>query len=147
MAYDKYPNYAKAAELGVKMVSLEDILQKSDIISLHLPSNQETRNLIDCTLIEKMKDGVYIINTSRGDIIDEHALLKGVKSGKIKGAALDVYRQEPMQEDNPLRTLDNVICTSHIGGNTVESFELTSMVTAQAIIDVFAGKTPLNRLT
>ena len=102
----------------VEFVDLDSLLANSDVISLHVPVTEETKNMINKENIEKMKDGAFIINTSRGEVIDEDALYEGCK-GKIKGAALDVYREEPYK--GKLLELDNVYFTPHIAASTKEA--------------------------
>ena len=94
-----------------------------------------------------MKNGVYIINTARGPIVDENALYEGLKSGKIAGAAIDVYEQEPVDPKNPLFTLPNFIGTPHTAAESYENYDRCGCITAQAIIDVAEGKEPQNILT
>lgn len=105
-----------------KIVFIEDLdsfLSQSDVVSLHVPATEETKNMINRETISKMKDGAFIVNTSRGEVIDEDALYEGCKSGKLKGAALDVYKNEPYQ--GKLLELDNVYFTPHLGASTREA--------------------------
>ncbi|MGB9853608.1 MAG: phosphoserine phosphatase SerB [Candidatus Bathyarchaeales archaeon] len=122
-------------ELDAEIVSLEEILRKSDIITLHVPLTKETYHMIGRKEIEQMKNGIYIINTSRGPIIDEKALFEALKSGKIAGAALDVYEKEP-PNDFSLMKLPNVVCTPHIGAQTIEAQKYASIIVAQKIISI-----------
>jgi D-3-phosphoglycerate dehydrogenase len=122
-------------ELDVEIVPLEELLKKSDIITLHVPLTQETYHMIGKKEIEQMKNGVYIVNTSRGSIIDEKALFEALKNGKIAGAALDVYEKEP-PNDFSLIKLPNVICTPHIGAQTLEAQKYASIIVAQKIISI-----------
>jgi len=110
-------------ELKVEYCSFPDLLQKSDIISLHCPLTVETEKLIGSNQFSMMKRGVVIINTSRGKLIDEEALIRNLKTEYLKGAGLDVYEQEPLSPNNELRKFENVILTPHISGITYESFE------------------------
>jgi D-3-phosphoglycerate dehydrogenase len=145
-AYDVFPNFDKAREYNVRLVSLPEVIAECDIISLHLPSTAETYHIIDSRQIAEMKKGAYLINTARGDLIAEDALFTALQSGKLDGAAIDVYHQEPVDFNHPLFKLDNLICTPHIGGDTVESVETVGLTTARAVLDVFAGKSPANLL-
>ncbi len=104
----------KIEEDGIEGVCLEELYSRSHIISLHCPLTEANKKMIDAKTISKMRDGVIIINTSRGPLIDEEALFKGLNEGKIMGAGLDVLREEPPKIDNPLFTLDNCIITPHI---------------------------------
>lgn len=115
IAYDPYVPQAE----GVEMVSLDELFARSDYISLHLPKTKETANMIGREQFAKMKDGVRIINCARGGIIDEEALYEALTSGKVAGAALDVFAEEP-PTDWKLVQLDNVICSPHIGASTKE---------------------------
>lgn len=110
----------KAKEI-VKYVNLDEIYEKSDIIDLHLPLTKDTRNIINEDSISRMKDGVIIINTARGPLIDEKALMAGLDSGKIFAAGLDVNRREPINNDNPLLSYDNIILTPHMAWGPVET--------------------------
>ena len=105
----------------VKYVSLDDIYEKSDIIDLHLPLTKDTENIINEKSISKMKDGVIIINTARGGLIDEKALISGIDSEKVFAAGLDVNKTEPINDDNPLLAYENIILTPHMGWGPVET--------------------------
>lgn len=118
---------------GVEMTSFEDILARSDYISLHVPHNKSTHNIIDAEAIEKMKDGVYIINCGRGGTLDEDALYDAIKAGKVAGAALDVYADEPVK-GHKLFTLDEVIGSPHVGAGTAEAKKRVGEVAAQKVI-------------
>lgn len=144
IAYDLYPDLEKARELGVDMVSLDELWNFSDVLTIHVPSIPSTRHMINKETIAKMKRGVHIINTARGAIIDEKALYEGLSSGKIGGAAIDVYEQEPIDVQNPLFSLPEFIGTPHVAAETYENYENCGVITARAIIDVFTGKQPEN---
>ena len=107
--------------LGIKFSTREEIIEKSDIISLHCPLTDDTRHMINDRAVNKMKNGVILINTARGGLIDEAALINGIKNGKIAGAGIDVYEKEPVDNSEVLN-LQNVIITPHIGGVTYDSF-------------------------
>ena len=107
--------------LGITYCTIKEIIEKSDIISLHCPLTTETKHIIDNRAVNKMKNGVILINTARGGLIDEIALVNGIKSGKIAGVGIDVYEREPV-ENNELLQLKKVITTPHIGGVTYDSF-------------------------
>lgn len=121
-------------ELEAEFVSLDELLKRSDIISLHVPLTPQTHHMIGEREIQLMKDGAFIINTSRGAIIDEKALFNALKSGKLGGAALDVYEEEP-PKDYSLMKLPNVVCTPHIGAQTVEAQRMAAVLLAQRIVD------------
>ncbi len=107
--------------LGIKFSTRKEIIEKSDIISLHCPLTDDTRHMINDRAVNKMKNGVILINTARGGLIDEAALINGIKNGKIAGAGIDVYEKEPVDNSEVLN-LQNVITTPHIGGVTYDSF-------------------------
>jgi len=121
-------------ELEAEFVPLDELLKRSDIVSLHVPLTSQTYHMIGEREIQLMKDGAFIINTSRGAVIDEKALFKALKSGKLGGAALDVYEVEP-PEDYSLMKLPNVVCTPHIGAQTVEAQRAAATLLAQKIVN------------
>ncbi len=143
-AFDKYPNVEKAKELGVILTGMDEILEKCDIVSMHLPSLKETHHIMGKEQFARMKDGAYFINTARGALVDESSLYKALKSGKLTAAATDVYEEEPAKQANPLFELGNIICTPHTAAETYETYTTVSLATAKAVIDVFNGKTPDN---
>jgi len=132
MAYDPY--VADPRGLEMEFVPLKELLQRADYISMHLPLTDETRNLIDAPQFEMMKDGVRIINCARGGTINEDALYEAIRSGKVAGAALDVYLEEPAT-DNKLFELDEVIGSPHIGAATVEAQRRVSIEVAEKVIE------------
>ena len=131
-AYDPFLTDERADKLGVKKVDLDTLLGSSDVISLHVPKTPETTNIISATAINKMKPGSMLINCARGGLVDELALCAALKSGHIKGAALDVYEVEPARE-NPLFDMDNVVCTPHLGASTIEAQEKVAIQIAEQI--------------
>jgi len=132
-----YDPYVKEAE-GVKLVTLDDVLARSDYISLHLPKTKESADMIGKPQFEKMKTGVRIVNCARGGILNEAALYEALTSGKVAGAALDVYAEEP-PTDWKLAKLDNVICSPHIGAATKEAQARVGAEVAEKLIE-FARK-------
>ena len=131
----------KAQNLGFQYHSdLLKMLQISDVVSVHVPLTPSTRNMISDNEIGQMKNGVVIVNCSRGNIINEDALIKGLKSGKVFGAGIDVYGQEPVSEDNPLLKLDNVVLTPHSAALTEESTKTMSLATAKGVWAVLNGE-------
>lgn len=146
IAYDKYPNQEAADKLGVRLVSQEEVLKESDIISIHLPATDETKHLINKETIQQMKDGVYIVNTARGSIVNETDMAEALESGKVAGFGTDVFEHEPIDLSGPLFKYDNYIATPHVSAETFENCETTSVVTARALLAVFEGKEPENRL-
>lgn len=126
------PEFLK--ELEAEFVSLDELLRRSDVISLHVPLTSQTYHMIGEREIRLMKDGAFIINTSRGAVVDEKALFNALKSGKLGGLALDVYEVEPPR-DYSLMKLPNVVCTPHIGAQTVEAQRAASTLLAQKIVN------------
>ncbi len=122
-----------AKELGVEYRELESLISEADVITLHVPLLPETKHIINRERIEKMKDGVIIINASRGGTVDEEALYDALKSGKLYGAALDVYENEPLKESK-LFELDNIVLTPHIGAQTKEGQTRAGIEIAEKII-------------
>ena len=145
LAFDIVKDKKFAQKYGIKYVNLEKLLQKSDYISIHIPLNDATRNMVSYEELEKMKKDAFLINTSRGGIVDEEALYNALRNNKLRGAALDVYNNEPIRE-SPLKELDNVIMTPHIGAYTEEAIENMSIQAAQNLIDVLEGRETQNRV-
>jgi D-3-phosphoglycerate dehydrogenase / 2-oxoglutarate reductase len=138
IAYDPFITKERAAQLGVEMMSVEDLFRVADVITVHTPLIKETKHLINAKSIATMKDGVRIINCARGGIVDEKALFDAIKSGKVAGAALDVFEVEPPSE-SPLLTLDQVIVTPHLGASTVEAQQNVAISVAKQCIEVLNG--------
>jgi D-3-phosphoglycerate dehydrogenase len=135
IGFDPFLSVENARKMGVELVALEDLFRRADIISVHTPLTPETKGLINAAAIKQMKDGVRIVNCARGGIVDERDLCDALKSGKVAGAALDVFEQEPVDPKHPLLTLDNVICTPHIGAATNEAQENVALAIAEQIVD------------
>lgn len=147
MAYDKYPDTAKASEYGVTMTTFEQVLAHSDIVSMHLPSLKETHHIMNDKAFARMKPSAIFINTARGAVVDEQALSRALSSGVIAGAAIDVYESEPVSADHPILQIGNLITTPHTAAETFETYTRVSMITAQALLDIFEGREPPNILT
>ncbi len=118
---DPYLSEERALELDVERVSLEDVIEQADVISLHVPLTDATAGLIGAGELARMKNTAILINAARGEVIDEDALVAALRSGAIAGAALDVFAQEPLPADHPLRSLPNVVLTPHLGAQTAEA--------------------------
>lgn len=127
-----------AEKYSIEYTELDDVLARSDFVSIHVPLNESTRNLIGEAELRKMKPEAYLINTSRGGIVDERALVRALKEGWIAGAALDVYAQEP-PTDEELKQLPNVVLTPHMGAHTVEAVNNMGRQAAQNLIDGLRG--------
>lgn len=134
IAYDPYLSDEKAAKMHVEKVELEDLLRRSDFITLHVPLTDATRNILSRENLEKTKKGVRIINCARGGLVDEQALADLLTSGHVAGAAFDVFAEEPATE-NPLFNLPNVVCTPHLGASTTEAQENVALQVAEQMSD------------
>jgi D-3-phosphoglycerate dehydrogenase len=134
IGYDPYLSPEVAEKKGVELVSLDELLARSDFISVHTPLTDETRNLIDKKTMSKMKHGVILINCARGGIINEKDLYEAIQGGRVAGAALDVFEKEPAV-GNPLLELDEVVSTPHLGASTGEAQENVAIAIAQQIVD------------
>ncbi|GAW91945.1 phosphoglycerate dehydrogenase [Calderihabitans maritimus] len=141
LAYDKFPNNRAAQEIGFTYVSLEKLLSESDFVSLHVPLTEETRHLINEKTIDLMKPEAILINTARGELVDEKALYLALKEGRLAGAALDAYAEEP-PSNNMLLSLSQVVTTPHIGAYTYEANHRMGCTAAESIVKFFAGNTP-----
>jgi len=143
-AYDLYPDIKSAEDLGVKMTTKEEVIEDSDILSLHIPATAETYHMFNDDMFSKMKKGSYIINAARGALIDTEALSRALKSGQIAGAGLDAFEPEPLPKDSSILQCENIVLTPHTGSETVESYENVSICTVKDIIAVLAGKEPVH---
>jgi D-3-phosphoglycerate dehydrogenase len=139
IAYDPYLQPARAAQLGVELVELDDLLKRSDFITIHLPKTKETANLIGVEALKKVKKEVRIINAARGGVLDEAALYDAITEGRVAGAGLDVYVTEPCT-DSPLFQLDQVVATPHLGASTDEAQERAGIAVAISVRKALAGE-------
>ncbi|KXK49172.1 MAG: D-3-phosphoglycerate dehydrogenase [Chloroflexi bacterium OLB13] len=135
ISYDPFVLPDMAADMGVTMVSLDTLFAQSDFISLHTSVNDESRYMIDAKSIAKMKDGVRLINAARGVLIRDADLAEAIKTGKVAGAALDVYEPEPPAPDNPLIGLPGVVHTPHLAASTKDAQNNVAIDAAQLVID------------
>jgi len=132
------PSPAMLEALEAEFLPLEDLLKRSDIVSIHVPLTRETERMIGATEIGLMKESAFLINTSRGGIVDEEALVAALRTEKLRGAALDVYESEPPRNLELIK-LPNVVCTPHIGAQTMEARRTASTLIAEKIIRFFKG--------
>lgn len=139
VAYDPYVQAARAAQMGVKLVSLDELLETSDFITVHLPKTPETLGLIGDEALHKVKPSVRIVNAARGGIVDEEALTAALKEGRVAGAGLDVYATEPCT-DSPLFQFDSVVATPHLGASTGEAQEKAGISVARSVRLALAGE-------
>ena len=142
LAFDPYITEARAAELGVESVSLDDLLRQSDYVLVNCPYSAATRHLIGGREIGLMKPTAVLINTARGAIIDQEALIRALQARIIAGAALDVFEKEPLETDSPLLQMENVILTSHSVGWTEELFRDMGRIDCEGAVAISQGKAP-----
>lgn len=140
LAYDVMQNRREAEELGVAFVSLDELLEQSDIVSLHVPLTPESKGMVNLGFLAKMKPSAIIINTSRGKIIKESDLIEALERNMIAGAGLDVFEEQPLPASSPLCKMDNVVMSSHIGGMSPQSYTAMFDGCVQNILDHHSGK-------
>jgi D-3-phosphoglycerate dehydrogenase len=133
IAFDPVMSADKAAQLGVECVSLDELFRRADFITIHAPLTSDTKMLINDAAFDKMKKGVLLVNAARGGIVDEQALLRALEQGKVAGAALDVFEQEPAPADHPLFKHENFVCTPHLGASTDEAQERVALEIAEQV--------------
>ncbi|HJS68352.1 MAG TPA: hydroxyacid dehydrogenase [Nitrososphaera sp.] len=139
IGYDPYPiNPEYIKETGMIVTDINTLLESADFVTCHVPSTPETKHMFNAERFAKMKPSAYLVNTSRGEIIDENALYEALKSGKLAGAALDVFEVEP-PTNKQLLGLPNLVCTPHVGAQTREAQELASTVIAEKVIQILRG--------
>ncbi|HAK88264.1 MAG: phosphoglycerate dehydrogenase [Nitrospirae bacterium GWB2_47_37] len=143
IAYDPFLSEEKAKQMGIKKMEVAELIKEADFITVHTPLTAETKNLINTQTIKTMKNGVFIINCARGGIINEKDLFDALESGKVAGAALDVFEKEP-PENNPLVGHEHVICTPHLGASTQEAQENVAIAVAEQIVDYLVHGTIRN---
>jgi D-3-phosphoglycerate dehydrogenase len=142
IAHDPYVDLATASSLGVRLVGLEELFREADVLSVSCPLNDETHHIVNAERLALMKPGAYLINTSRGPVVDEKALTTALQERRIAGAGLDVFEQEPSPADNPLYRLDNVIVTPHALCWTDQCFAGIGAADVKAVFDVMHGRVP-----
>lgn len=142
IAHDPYADPAVARDLGVRMVGLEELFREADVLSISCPLNDETRHIVNAERLALMKPSAYLINTARGPVIDEAALIRALQEGQIAGAGLDVFEQEPSPADNPLYRMENVILTPHALCWTDQCFAGIGAADVKAVLDVMHGRVP-----
>ncbi len=140
IGYDPYVNEERANDLGIKVVSLEELVKNSDFITVHMPLTPDTKNMISMREMKQMKNGVRLINCARGGIINEEDLAQAVKEGIVAGAAIDVFVEEPITANHPLIGLKNVVLTPHLGASTVEAQIGVSLDVSKGILAALKGE-------
>lgn len=142
LAYDLYQDMAFAKAYDIRYVDLDELLEKSDFILLHCPLTRQTRSLVNDDFLKKVKKGAFLVNTARGELVDNAALLKALESGTLRGAALDVFSQEPPDMSDPLFQLDQVISTPHTSSHTDEATNIMGRMAMQDCLAVLQGNPP-----
>lgn len=142
VAYDPLPDRAFAEQHGVELMTLDELLSRSDIVSLHMPCTPETTNLINRDTLARMKPGAVLVNTARGGLVDEEALAEALGSGRLFGAGLDVFKIEPLPTDSPLAALKNVVLAPHMGGLDQDSLDAMGKLAAECLVGLAKGRCP-----
>jgi D-3-phosphoglycerate dehydrogenase len=142
LAFDPKPNVEIARELGVRLSPLSDVLARSDIISLHVPATRETNGMVNAQFLEAMKSGAFLINTSRGELVEEAALLEALGSEHLAGAALDAFPRQPPPPDSPFLRLPQVVTTPHCGAHTDGAMDAMGWGSLRDCLSVLRGEMP-----
>jgi D-3-phosphoglycerate dehydrogenase len=143
IAFDPYVTPEKAQEMGVTLcTAMDDIFRQADVVSLHTPLTPETRGFVNAARLRLMRSTAFLVNFSRGEVVDEKALYDALKTGVIAGAAIDVYDPEPPLKDNPLFELDNIILSPHSAALTGECVIRMATGAAEGVVDVLTGRRP-----
>jgi D-3-phosphoglycerate dehydrogenase len=137
-----YDIASPSSEGGVTMTTLPELLARSDVISLHTRLSADNARLLDAKAIAAMKPGAYLVNTARGELVDEVALIAALERGSLTGAALDTYEREPLAPSSPLRQMRNVVLSPHVAGQTEAALRRVASAAAQCILDELAGRRP-----
>lgn len=146
LAYDPYVTKNRAEEIGARLVDLKTLLQSSDFITIHVALTKETHSLIGERQFNFMKKGAFLVNTARGAVVDEEAMLKALTSGRLAGAALDVFKKEPPNPENLLFKLDNVVVTPHMAAHTKEARRRMAVCVAEDVVKGLKGERPTNMI-
>ncbi|MCY4147417.1 MAG: phosphoglycerate dehydrogenase [Chloroflexi bacterium] len=145
-AHDPFVASGQAQELGAQLVELDALVANADFLSLHLPATPDTAGLVDADFLARMKRSAFLINTARGELVDEAALWKALQSGQLRGAALDTFRHEPPAADNPLFSLPQVIVTPHMGAHTTAAGNAMGWGALHDCLAVLRGEAPKHRV-
>jgi phosphoglycerate dehydrogenase-like enzyme len=144
LAYDPHLSAGYVEEIGAKLVSLEILFRESDFVTIHTVLTEETKGLVGLKELHWMKSTAYLINTSRGLVLDQKALIKVLKEKRIAGAGLDVFTCEPIHTNDPLLGLDNVIVSPHFAGNSLEALEDISLAVSKEVVRILQGRVPIS---
>lgn len=143
IGFDPYVDRALASAAGIELVdSLDELLSRSDVVSVHAPHTPQTHHMIDAGALSRMKRGACLVNTSRGPTVDEAALIQALGDQKIAGAGLDVFEKEPLSGDSPLTAMDNVVLMPHSASYSDAAFQLLSRRVGESVVDVLSGHWP-----
>jgi phosphoglycerate dehydrogenase-like enzyme len=146
VAAEPTPDLSFCARYGVRLAEIDDILPEVDVLSIHVPLDQGTLHMINARRLATMRPTAILVNTARGAVLDEQALVRALETGVIGGAALDVFESEPLAPDHPLRTFDNVVLTSHVGSHTTEAMTRMVEATIEGLEQAAGGAVPLGCL-
>jgi phosphoglycerate dehydrogenase-like enzyme len=146
LAFEPSPNREFAEQWRIELVALDELLARADYVTLHAPMSAENFHMIREETLAKMKPGSVLINTARGQLVDEPALIAALKSGRLRGAGLDVFEVEPLPADSPLLALPNVLLAGHVAGLDCESQYDTFTMVAETIVDLYQGRWPADRI-
>lgn len=146
LACDPFPDVTFAEKVGVKLVGLDEVLSQSDFVSLHLPVLSETRGIVDATFLAKMKVGAYLVNTARGELINETDLVSAIQNQHIAGAALDVFPIEPPSADSPLLDMPQVLVTPHLSSHTDGATNRMGWMALEDCLAVLSGEKPTHQV-
>lgn len=144
IGYDPYVTAEQAAQQGITMASLDEVIAQADFLSVHVPATPETQHLINRARLAQMKQGAYLLNMARGPLVDEDALVEAVDSGKLAGAGIDVFEPEPPPVTSRLRNHPNIIATPHIAGVTAEGRTRMEAMAVERVLAFFRGERPLD---
>jgi len=147
LAYDPFADSKYARENGIELTEIDEVISRSDFVSLHLPLLAETRGLVNDSFLNKMKRGAFLVNTSRGEVVDETALLKALQNGHLKGVGLDAFTLEPPDPQNPLLALPQVIATPHLGAQTDGATSNMGWMAMRDCLAVLRGEQPVFRVS
>lgn len=142
IANEAYPDMEFVTARGIELTDVDDLVSRADVVTLHAPNTPETYHLINADRLSTMKPTAILVNTARGQLVDEQALAAALRSGQIGGAGLDVFESEPLEDDSPLRGLDNLIMAPHVAGVTAESTMRMAEDAARTVVDVLSGSWP-----
>lgn len=146
LAFDPVAHEEQAAKLNVELLPLKELIRRSDLLSLHCPVTEETRGMVDATFLSKMKPGSYLVNTARGELVDEDALYTALQSRVLRGAALDVFAKQPPEADNPLLAMQQVLVTPHMGSHTDGATNAMGWAAFNDCLAVLRGEEPQHRV-